>query len=71
MVNVKLLTAILRYLFKVAPFWSVMIVISTFLQLSNIKPTQVAVHKQVKNEQLTLKSQRKLAFTGRYMLMAL
>jgi hypothetical protein len=32
------------YLFKVAPYWSqwsVMIVLLTILQLSNVKPTQV------------------------------
>jgi hypothetical protein len=29
------------YLFKVVPYWSVIMVLSTFLQLSYVKPTQV------------------------------
>jgi hypothetical protein len=38
--NEKLL-ALVPYLFKVAPYWLVIMVLSTFLQLSNVKPTQV------------------------------
>jgi hypothetical protein len=40
--NVKMLAAfILPYKFKVAPYWSATIVFSTFLQMSNVKATQV------------------------------
>jgi hypothetical protein len=35
------LLALVSYLFKVAPFWSVIMVLSTILQLTKVKPTQV------------------------------
>jgi hypothetical protein len=39
--NEEMLAAIVPFWLKVAPFWSVITVLSTFLQLSNVKPNQV------------------------------
>jgi hypothetical protein len=36
-----ILSILVPYKFKVAPYWSVIIVLSTFLQFSNVKQTQV------------------------------
>ncbi len=40
-INNECRAACLSCLFKVAPYWSVMMVLSPFWQLSNVKPTQV------------------------------
>ncbi len=43
--EMKICLQLVSYLFKVAPYWSV-IVLSTFLQLFNVKPPKCAVHQQ-------------------------